>query len=391
MISLRIKFRPSSLPHNEGVIFYQLTQHRVIRQITTSYKLFPSEWNIENMIININTSQYQRREYLQHIEKQVMRDVSALQKLIASNQNIEDVIQHYKQWARMSSLFIFAECIAAEFLRAGRIKTAAAHRTALRSFSSFLNGENILLESINHALIKQYEQHLKSKQISLNTISFYMRILRAIYNRAVVAGQTEQCYPFKGVYVGINKTDKRAVDIEVISRLKQLNLLNSNSLAFARDMFMFSFYCRGMPFVDMAHLTHKDIKDNRIVYQRHKTGQELNIRIEPCLRAIIARYASKDSPYLLPILSGNNPKYESALRLHNMRLNQISNILKLPTSLTSYVARHSWATLAKRKGVALQVISESMGHNNENTTRIYLSSLEKSVIDDVNAKLLSGV
>ncbi|MEG2611996.1 MAG: site-specific integrase [Alistipes sp.] len=391
MISLRIKFRSSSLPHKEGVIFYQLIQHRVSRQITTSYKLFQPEWNVENMIININTSQYQRREYLQRVEKRVMRDVSTLQKLIAENQSMETVIEHYEQWERKGSLFTFAERVAEELQNAGRRKTAASHRTALRSFSSFLNGENILLEAINHTLIKEYEQYLKSKQISLNTISFYMRILRAVYNRSVVAGVTEQCYPFKGVYVGIDKTDKRAVDVGVISRLKSANLLKSNNLAFARDLFLFSFYCRGMPFVDMAYLTHENVKDNHIVYQRQKTGQELNIRIEPCLRAIIARYPSENSRYLLPILSGDNPKYESALRLHNMRLKQISELLGLSTVLTSYVARHSWATLAKRKGVALQVISESMGHNNENTTRIYLSSLEKSVIDDVNAKLLLGV
>ena len=126
--------------------------------------------------------------------------------------------------------------------------------------------------------------------------------------------------------------------------------------------------------------------------QRHKTGQELSIKLEICLKTIIDRYShNSNGTFLFPVLSESTQNYDSALRLHNIHLKKISGFMGLPKPLTSYVARHSWATLAKKKGISTQIISESMGHNSEKTTRIYLSSLDRSVIDDANAKLISGI
>jgi site-specific recombinase XerD len=240
-------------------------------------------------------------------------------------------------------------------------------------------------------LIKRYETWLKGKGLRLNTVSFYMRILRAVYNKAVEQGLTAQNNPFRQVYTGIEKTVKRAIDEQAIKKLHQVRL-SSPSLSFARDLFMLSIYTRGMAFVDMAHLKKSDIHDGYLTYFRRKTGQQLNIKIEPCMSAIIERYAPRTagSDYLLPILV-ESKSYNSALRLQNSRLQSISKIMGLDTPLSTYVARHSWASLAKRNGVSVQIISESMGHDNENTTRIYLASLDRSVIDETNAMLLSKI
>jgi integrase len=157
-------------------------------------------------------------------------------------------------------------------------------------------------------------------------------------------------------------------------------------------MFMFSFYARGMAFIDLAYLTKENIQGEYIIYRRHKTGQELSIKLEICLKTIIDRYSHySNGTFLFPVLSESTQNYDSALRLHNIHLKKISGFMGLPKPLTSYVARHSWATLAKKKGISTQIISESMGHNSEKTTRIYLSSLDRSVIDDANAKLISGI
>lgn len=393
MISIRVKYRPSTVPNKEGVIYYQLIHNRITRQITTSYKLFPREWDSESSIINITKAEYHRRSYLQNIERRIMRDITNLQRVAAQSNDVEQTIESYATLSKSYTLVEFAKRITGELKNEGRTKTAASYLTALRSFLQFQKGVDIGFDEIKPHLIKRYEQHLKARNICNNSISFYMRILRAIYNRAVEENLTEQCFPFKGVYVGIDKTVKRAVDEDIISRLKTLTLPKNKGLEFARDMFLFSFYCRGMAFVDVAHLTNSNIKGDYIVYQRHKTGQELSIRIEPCLKNIITRYSEKSNKerYLLPILTGDSPNYESALRLQNLRLKNISDMMGLGTPLTSYVARHSWATLAKRKGVSTQIISESMGHSNEKTTLIYLSSLDRTVIDQANAKLLSGL
>ena len=240
--------------------------------------------------------------------------------------------------------------------------------------------------------VSSYEKYLKEQQICNNTISFYMRNLRAIYNRAVEESYTEQKHPFKKVFVGNDKTIKRAIDEDVISRLKTLDLSSKPRLAFSRDMFMFSFYARGMAFIDLAYLTKENIQGEYIIYRRHKTGQELSIKLEICLKTIIDRYShNSNGTFLFPILSESTQNYDSALRLHNIHLKKISGFMGLPKPLTSYVARHSWATLAKKKGISTQIISESMGHNSEKTTRIYLSSLDRSVIADANAKLISGI
>lgn len=230
-----------------------------------------------------------------------------------------------------------------------------------------------------------------------NTVSFYMRILRAVYNRAVeqhlVAVHRE---PFRKVYTGVDKTRKRAIDENVILQLQQLDLNSHNHLRFARDMFVFSYGMRGMAFVDMAYLRKDNVIKETVVYSRRKTGQRLSVRIEPCIDAIIKRYsdASAKSPYIFPIITSFNREqaylqYQSALGYYNHQLKQLAGMVGVSVPLSSYTSRHTWATAARKHNVPLAVISEGMGHTSEQTTRIYLASLDNSVIDQANQSLLS--
>ncbi len=162
---------------------------------------------------------------------------------------------------------------------------------------------------------------------------------------------------------------------------------------------MFSFYTRGMAFVDMAHLCKENIKEGTITYHRKKTGQKLVIGLESCMAEIIERYSSftKDSDYVLPILHSDNPRniqvqYYNALRYQNIQLKKIEKLLDIPhLHLTTYVSRHAWASIARENGVSLSVISEGMGHTSEKTTRIYLASLSQVVMDEANHKVLSSI
>lgn len=228
----------------------------------------------------------------------------------------------------------------------------------------------------------------------MNTTSFYMRILRAVYNRAVEKGLTEQRYPFRHVYTGVEKTIKRAVSVKVIKKLKELDLSMKPSLDFARDMFLFSFYTRGMSFVDMAYLRKIDLQNGILTYRRRKTGQQLTIKWEKCMEEIICKYSSNKTDYLLPIIKvqdNERKQYDNALHLVNYRLKDLSKILKLQRPLTLYVARHSWASAAKAKNIPLSVICEGMGHESEKTTQIYLASLETSVVDKANKVILESL
>lgn len=206
---------------------------------------------------------------------------------------------------------------------------------------------------------------------------------------------TVQRYPFKHVYTGIDKTVKRAVPLKIIRRIKELDLTMSPAMDYARDMFMFSFYTRGMSFIDMAFLKKKDLQNGILTYRRQKTGQQLFIKWEEPMRKIIDKYDTSKTPYLLPIIRNMDAEkrrqYKNAAHLINDKLKKLGGQLGLSIPLTSYVARHAWASIAKSKNIPLSTISEAMGHDSENTTRIYLASLDTSIVDKANSLILKSL
>ena len=281
----------------------------------------------------------------------------------------------------------------------GRFRTAETHRATLQSFILFRNGKDLSLSRFNADLMLLYEAFLKNRRVCPNTISFYMRILRTIYNQAIEKGLCAQKYPFKHVYTGIDKTVKRALGLNHLKALKALPLENEPRLAFARDLFLFSFYTRGMSFIDIAYLRKKDINNNTLSYRRRKTGQCIYIQWERCMQNIVDRYPTpSESPYLLPII---HPPYASDLQerrcyqkaLHsiNHQLKILSKRMGLPAPLTTYVARHTWANIARNQNIPIHVISEGLGHNSEQTTQIYLTSLDTSIINEANRKIIEIV
>lgn len=189
---------------------------------------------------------------------------------------------------------------------------------------------------------------------------------------------------------------KRAISLKDIRRIKELDLTGKPHWELARDMFLFSFYTRGMSFIDMAYLKKSDLKNGILSYRRHKTGQQLHIRWESCMEETVAKYAAGCSDdYLLPILKLPSKKlrsqYKSTLFRINKYLKEIAKLCGIAAPLTMYVSRHSWASIAKSKNIPISVISEGMGHDSEETTRIYLASLDGSVIDKANSLILKDL
>ena len=394
MTSIKIKFRPSSVEGKEGCIYIQIIHNRVVRQLNTDYRIFASEWDEKSETVMANGD---RTNIVNAIKERLAWDAARLDKVVAQldaerrKYSADDVITAFHRLTKEVSLFSFWHNVIAQLKQLGKIRTSETYTATLNSFMAFRDEQDVPLDGISSDMMLLYEAHLKAKGVRMNTISFYMRIFRAVYNRAVEKGLTAQNNPFRHVYTGVDKTVKRAIPIKAIKEMKELDLAMNSALDFARDMFLFSFYTRGMSFVDMAYLKKSDLKNGILTYRRRKTGQELSIKWEKCMAEIIAKYPENKTGFLLPIIKEQGDErrqYDNALHLVNYRLKELSTMLKLQRPLTMYVARHSWASAAKAKNVPLSVISEGMGHDSEATTQIYLASLETSVVDKANKMIL---
>ena len=292
-----------------------------------------------------------------------------------------------------ASFLGFMRIVISNLKRMEKIGTYTNYKTAYNSFIGFSEGKDLSFDDINTTTIGKFETHLKSHGVTRNTSSCYMRILRAVYNRAVDELHISQQYPFKNVYTGICKTNKRALEKDLLRRMKNANLSDNPSLEFARDMFLFSFYTRGMSFIDMAFLCRNNIKNGYLTYTRQKTGQQLRIKWEKCMETIVNRYQS-GCQYLLPIITKDKNKrqqYKNKQHYVNIKLKELSKRIDTPIPISMYMARHSWASIAKCMNVPIDVISEGMGHDSEQTTKIYLKSLDTSTIDKANNLVINCI
>jgi len=399
MASLKIKFRPSTTEGKEGILYYQIIHKRIIRQVSTCFKVFINEWDTKTEDIIIDYLNINRKDYLDSIQYKILNDKrrfeTIVQRLAIQNGifTVDDITERFRKQTDKSSLFSFMESLIASYKRHGQYRTSETYLSTLNSLKRFRNNKDVELIDLNEEFIISYEHYLKTEGVQHNTISFYMHRLRAVYNKAVDEGFIEQRYPFKHIKIGIEKTIKRAIPIRYIKKLKALELKESSSKDLARDIFLFSFYTRGMSFVDIAHLQKKDLKDGILSYRRKKTGQKLFIHWESCMAQIATKYCSKESsPLIFKFLDETKgdirKQYHNTLTIINRNLKLLGKDIGLEIPLTMYVARHSWATIARSEGVPISIISEGMGHENEKTTQIYLASLDNKIIDKANKKIL---
>lgn len=400
MTSVKIKFRASPRPDKAGTLFYQVIHNRVTRQIYTGYKLLPSEWNAADSRIVIPLGcDRGRKGYLSSLHEMLVANASRLSGIIdrleraGGQYHTDKVVELYNATDVDGCFMSFAFDLISRMTQIGKSQTAAKYTTAINSFKRFWGECDVPIDDMDSNLMLEYEHWLKEIGLCKNTTSFYMRNLRAIYNRAVEKEIAVQRFPFRHVYTGIDKTVKRALSAKTIKEIKNLDLSLSPQLDYARDLFMFSFYTRGMSFIDMAFLKKKDLQGGILSYRRKKTNQQLFIKWEKPMQEIIDKYDTGERLYLLPIIKENGTdsrtQYKNSAHLVNDKLKKIGERLGLEIPLTSYVARHSWASIAQSKNIPVSTISEAMGHDSESTTRIYLASLDTSSVDKANSIVLS--
>lgn len=400
MATINVKFRVPSARRSEGTLVYQVTHNRVTRQINSGYKLSAAEWNpADGTIVIPAGAEKSRRACLLSLRSAVAKDVARLRGIVSRLEDSgcgytsDSVVELYR--SATDGFVAFARELNGQLCRIGRERTAETYACAVNSFERFLGPEDVALEEVDSNLMVAYETYLRSTGVCANTSSFYMRNLRAIYNRAVENELTLQRNPFRHVYTGVDKTVKRAVPLSVIRAIRDADLSDNPLADYARDVFMFSFYTRGMSFVDMAYLKKKDLQNGILSYRRRKTNQQLFIKWEKPMQAIVDKYDTAGTPYLLPLIRRADKdarrQYLSAAHLVNNKLRALGWRLGLAMPLTSYVARHAWASIAKSKNISVSVISEAMGHDSEVTTRIYLSSLDTTQVDRANSLILRAL
>ena len=281
--------------------------------------------------------------------------------------------------------------------------TAHIYQATSNAFSAFVNNQELPLRKLNSAILKRFENHLRQRNCSWNTVSTYMRTLRAVYNRAVdrrIAPYVP--HHFRYVYTGTRADKKRALEKEDMERLmkdipKQLHSGN-RELQRARGFFILMFLLRGMPFVDLAYLKKHDIDGNVLTYRRRKTGRMLTVTLLPEAVKLIKQHMNTDpaSPYLFSLITSGEgteaayKEYQLALRNFNYQLMILKQVLGLTSEVSSYTARHTWATMAYYCEVHPGVISEAMGHSSITVTETYLKPFKNKKIDEANVMVFSS-
>lgn len=402
MATVKVKFRASSVDGKEGTLCYLLIHQRNQRWISTEYRLFPDEWNnrLSTVIIRGHDD---RQAHLQLVQSKIDWELQRMQCIIHDKElegisySIDDMAREMRRLLPNQSVFTFFRLQIAKKEQMQCVGTKNNYANAARRFMEFRNCRDLAFSQITSDMMEAYQAWLWSRGAAQNTVSFYLRTFRTLYNKAVEAGQAPPRDIFAHVQTASVRTAKRSVSIIDIRNIRNLFLPRGSSLEKARDMFLLSFYLRGMAFVDMAFLKKSDLKCGMVSYNRRKTHQQINIEWIKPMQNIIDKYAdqTEDSPYLLPILTGREVSpYDAYRRMeHNINYNlkKIGQMVGLNIPLTTYVARHTWASIALHMNIPIATISEGMGHNSYKTTQIYLESIGMATVNEANERIIRKV
>ncbi len=387
--------------HGSHPVVLQIIRHRRRSVVFTPYRLRTEEFDASRGEAVARTRSHSRQAYISEVNDYIRHRLFELGRIVDSLErtgadfSASDIADRLRGRGGLRSVSGYFRGRIEELELEGRHGSALALEHTLRAFRKFSGGSPVRLEDVDLPLMVSFRDYLHRAGLSANTVGFYLSRFRSVYNRSVSEGYVQgDKRPFEGLSTRVEKTRKLALSDEVLRRVSGADLRGPR--AEARDLFMFSFYCRGMSFVDMAYLQWSDVRDGVIHYRRRKTGQLFRVRLVPAAQTILERYRTTGSTFVLPILRGpavsgtgesSRELYTRYVRRRSRYAHLLSNLarsLNLEVPLSFNVARHTWASRARRKGISLSVISEGLGHTTEKTTRIYLEDMETKRIDDAN-------
>ena len=291
--------------------------------------------------------------------------------------------------------FTYAEKLMKEMKEANLYGNARNYKGVIGVLKTYRKDVDFTFHQLTYEFIKKFEGYYLAKGNSLNGLSVNLRIIRAIYNKAVNEGIVERgLSPFEVYKIKHEQTQKRALSIEGLRKITGLKLKKTDPLFHARNYFIASFFMYGISFIDMAFLRMSNIADGRIKFKRRKTGKPYDLKINAQLEEILSYYTKdkKDDDFIFPIITRASLEQqyndvENKRKLYNRALKDLAETATIEEHLTSYVSRHSFSTQAMMQGIPLQAISAMLGHSRLSTTEIYLKALPSDVIDEYSAKI----
>lgn len=406
MASVKIIFRSNKPNKQTGeCIFYLRVTHN---RKQTDFKIGtakPEYWDFKNNIPSKKHPNY--KELLVAIDKKKIEANKLIIELESNNETftpsfIKEKIVKKNQGAKLSVMDYFKETIQ-RFKNSNRIGYANIFTSTANSLRTFNKNKDFSFNEVNYSFLVKFEEYHLQRGVKPNAIFVYLRTFRTLLNNAVKDGTVAPEYnPYKDYSLAKFrniKTEKRTLSKDEIKKIIELELEPDSQLFHAKNYFLFSYYNRGINFIDIANLKWSNIQNSRLFYVRSKTKEPFNIDLlDPVLQ--ILNYYRKindytEGTYIFPIL---NEKHESAiskdyrvdlvLKQVNKNLKKIGEIIGVKTKITTYVARHTFANVLKKGGAKISEISEAMGHDSEHTTQIYLESFENDKLDEITKSIL---
>jgi site-specific recombinase XerD len=385
-------------------IVLRITHHSKVSQINTGFFIKEADWNDQARCIKPTYKGTQSvarlNNQLQKKKSEAIDTVAKLdEKKTLNTYTVVQLKQLIERKPDQGSFFKYAEQVMAELKEAKRIGNARAYKSAVSAIKKFVSGKDLTFLEINLDFLHRFEVHHLKKGKSYNGLSAYLRAVRAIYNLAISAGIVDkELYPFDKYEIKSVKTRKRAISPAAIRSIEDKHLESTDPLYHARNYFLFSFYLRGLSFADLAELKVSNIIDGRIFYQRKKTDKPYNVKINDKIQAILNIYlpGKQSTEQIFPIIKRDTVEdqyndMEWARRRFNKKLKKLATACGIQENLTSYVSRHSFATIAKNLGIATASISDMLGHGDIKTTQVYLDSLSSDILDDLHDQVIQKI
>ncbi len=396
-----VLYTSKTLKNGEHPIMIRYIKDRKTKYVGIGHSCSKDMWDTKN------NCPKKKHPLKLELETLIDKKINEIKKLLLEYEKIDKELSHeefaqkLKKNTSSHTFHSFTKEVINRHKEINKIGTANAFLDMLRAVKKFVpKNNNLRFHEIDFIFLNKMEEHLLKRGVSENSIAVYMRSLRSIYNKAIKEGITQQSsYPFKDYKISKldTRTKKRALNKEHIRLIKNLKLEPYSKTWNAQNIFMFSYYCRGINFRDIAFLKWENIINDRLIYSRKKTGTNFNIELmEPVLEILDFYDKIRDnSGYVFTILNEthNTPtkienRIKRMIKQTNRELKNIGELAGLNIKLTTYVARHTYATVLKKSGVSTSLISESLGHSAEKITQVYLDSFDNEVLDEIGKNLL---
>jgi len=399
-----ILFKSKTLANGEHPLMLRVTKSRVRKYISVGLSCDEKDWDANK---NLVKKSHPNKDVMNSIISKALKPYS--DKILDFKNEEKDftpavLISEAKNPVKKITVFDYFDLKIQRLKNSKQIGNAKVYNDTQNQIKTFNGDKDFTFSQLDYNFLLKFESHLKSKSLTDNAISVRFRTIRALFNAAIAEKYAKkELYPFNQFKISerfSTKTQKRAITKEDIKKVEALKLTAGSAAFEAQQYFLFSYYGQGINFVDMANLKWNNIINDRIFYKRAKTGGELSFKLNQPALAIIEFWKPltkiENDSYIFPILNANThstptQKYNrvhKVLTRVNKDLKDIGKDAKIDTPLTSYVARHTFATVLKRSGVSTAIISESMGHQTESITQTYLKSFENSIIDEAMEHLL---